>query len=101
MQFLLRSLAKKEDGNFTWRFNLDLLLRDYENLSQELTHSQPFNKPTLFIKGGNSNYITQEHRPVINQLFPNATAKIMQGVGHWLHAEKPAVFAKLVADFLQ
>lgn len=100
VQFLLRSLVKTPEGKFAWRFNLDLLIRDYANLSQEISHTQPFIKPTLFIKGGNSNYITSEHRPVINQLFPNATAKIMQGVGHWLHAEKPVVFAKLVADFL-
>lgn len=100
IQFLIRSLAKTESGGFTWRFNLDLLLRDYDDISMEVTHTLPFNKPTLFIKGGNSNYITQEHRPIIHQLFPRATAKIMQGVGHWLHAEKPAVFAKLVADFI-
>lgn len=99
-QFLLRSLGKDENGHFVWRFNLDMLMRDYDNLSQEISHTQPFHKPTLFVKGGNSNYITAEHRPIINQLFPNATAKIMQGTGHWLHAEKPSVFSKIVTDFL-
>ena len=66
-QFLLRSLGKNEEGGFVWRFNLDMLMRDYDNLSQEISHSHPFMKPTLFVKGGNSNYITAEHRPVTKQ----------------------------------
>lgn len=99
-QFLLRSLGKDDNGKFVWRFNLELLMRDYEHLSQEIAHPHPFTKPTLFVKGGNSNYISAEHRPIINALFPNAEAKIIQGTGHWLHAEKPNVFAKIVTDFL-
>jgi len=59
-----------------------------------------FSGKTLFIKGGNSNYITAEHRNIINQLFPNSTAKIIQGAGHWLHAEKTVAFNKIVNDFL-
>lgn len=100
IQFLLRSLAKNDRDQFEWRFNLELLLRDYSLLSEGISHPQPFEKPTLFIKGGASNYITQDHRATINGLFPQASAKIMQGCGHWLHAEKPAIFSKLVSDFI-
>jgi esterase len=32
--------------------------------------------------------------------MPNSRAKIIQGAGHWLHAEKPVAFNKLVTDFL-
>ncbi|UAA37271.1 alpha/beta fold hydrolase [Paraneptunicella aestuarii] len=100
IQFLLRSLTQTPDGKFAWRFNLDMLMRDYSQLSEGISHPIPYEAPTLFIKGGNSDYITAEHRPVITQLFPNASAKVMQGTGHWLHAEKPGVFAKLVKDFV-
>jgi len=100
IQFLLRSLSKNEHDQFQWRFNLPLLLRDYAQLSDGIDSDTPFEKPALFIKGGESEYITSAHRPVINRLFPHATAKIMQGTGHWLHAEKPSVFSKLVADFI-
>jgi esterase len=34
------------------------------------------------------------------QHFPKAQAKIIQGTGHWLHAEKPASFNKIVGDFI-
>jgi esterase len=56
---------------------------------------------TLFIKGGNSDYILSDHRAVINKLFPNSKAKIIQGTGHWLHAEKTLAFNKIVNDFLK
>lgn len=100
IQFLLRSLTKNDRDQFAWRFNLPLLLRDYAQLSDGINSNTPFEKPTLFIKGGQSEYITSEHRPVINRLFPHASAKIMQGTGHWLHAEKPGVFSKLVIGFI-
>ena len=40
------------------------------------------------------------HQSLIQQLFPNSKAKIIMGTGHWLHAEKPVAFAKIVTDFL-
>ncbi|WP_333608202.1 alpha/beta fold hydrolase [Arsukibacterium sp.] len=106
-QFLLKSLDKTEQG-FAWRFNLAALKANYpaligDELSNSVEHSNTpaqFNGPTLFIKGGDSDYILTEHRPAIMARFPNAQAKIIQGTGHWLHAEKPAAFSKLVRDFL-
>ncbi len=98
-QFLLKSLVKEHD-RFYWRFNLAALKANYAALIGEpLVHGQ-YNGPVLFIKGGDSDYILPEHRPAIMQLFPQAQAKIIQGTGHWLHAEKPAAFTKLVQDFL-
>jgi esterase len=32
--------------------------------------------------------------------FPAAKARVIAGTGHWLHAEKPVLFNKLVVDFL-
>ena len=32
--------------------------------------------------------------------FPAARARVIAGTGHWLHAEKPVLFNKLVVDFL-
>lgn len=98
-QFLLKSLVKEGD-KFCWRFNLPALIDNYPQLISAPLSDQSYNGPVLFIKGGESDYILREHRPVILQLFPQAQAKIIQGTGHWLHAEKPAAFSKLVRDFL-
>lgn len=98
-QFLLKSLDKNEQG-FRWRFNLAALQENYQALIGALPCSGQFSGPTLFIKGAESDYILPEHRPTIMQFFPAAQAKVIQGTGHWLHAEKPAAFNKVVRDFL-
>ncbi|HEX5792108.1 MAG TPA: alpha/beta fold hydrolase [Rheinheimera sp.] len=98
-QFLLKSLLKQQE-TFQWRFNLAALQGNYQALIGEPLVNGRFDGPVLFIKGGDSDYILPEHRPVIMQLFPAAQAKIIQGTGHWLHAEKPAAFTRLVQDFL-
>ncbi len=98
-QFLLKSLVKDNDS-FYWRFNLAALKANYAALIGEPLVQGQYGGPVLFIKGGDSDYILPEHRPAIMQLFPQAQAKIIQGTGHWLHAEKPAAFTKLVQDFL-
>ena len=99
-QFLLKSLSKADNG-WSWRFNLPLLHRDYPLLSQGIHAEQPFEGEVLFIKGGNSDYLLAEHSEHIQSLFPNSQAKIIQGTGHWLHAEKTTVFNRIVKTFLQ
>jgi pimeloyl-ACP methyl ester carboxylesterase len=57
-------------------------------------------KPTLFIKGGKSNYITKEDEPLIARHFPNAEIRIIPNAGHWVHAEKTKDFYDNVQGFL-
>ena len=96
-QFLLKSLYKDEQG-FHWRFNLDVIVSEYDHLRQGVS-GEPFANPVLFIKGEHSKYIRAENQPVIKKLFPNFGFKVIQNTGHWLHAEKPAVFNRLVERF--
>ena len=37
---------------------------------------------------------------MIGRYFPQAKARIIPDAGHWLHAEKPLLFNRLVVDFL-
>ncbi len=98
--FLLKNLYRNEAKQFCWRMNLPALIEQYANISAAPT-GQPYPAAMLFIKGGTSHYITAEHREPILALFPQAGYKIIQGAGHWPHAEKPDIFSKLVLNFLQ
>lgn len=98
-QFLLKSLSKEND-TFQWRFNLDALQHNYNSILGVPPAEGQFTGPVLFIKGADSDYILPEHRTAISSRFPLAQAKVIQGTGHWLHAEKPAAFTKIVKDFL-
>lgn len=98
-QFLLTNLEHDNPG-FRWRFNLPALKANYENLRGNISANKPFERETLFIKGALSNYIDEDDKDDILALFPNAKVKTIMEAGHWVHAEKPDLFAKLVRDFL-
>ncbi|MCQ8876802.1 alpha/beta fold hydrolase [Pseudoalteromonas shioyasakiensis] len=99
-QFLLKSLAKDQAGELTWRFNLDVLSNCYENILSDIKANDSCLCDTLFIKGNDSDYILPEYKEAIMTRFKNAKAKIIHGAGHWLHAQKPQAVNKSISDFL-
>lgn len=98
-QFLLKNLVRDDDG-FHWRINLDTIANCYGNIAAAPETSGPFKGPTLFLKGAESAYIQTKHRDAVARLFPNASLRIIPGTSHWLHAEKPDIFANLCQRFL-
>lgn len=99
-QFLLKGL-KQTDNQWRWQFNLALLQNEYPKIIDWPFSDEKSTLPTLFIKGAESDYITGEMQPKIQGTFPNAKAHIIQSAGHWLHAQKPDVFNRIVTRFLQ
>lgn len=99
--FILKNLYRDQSGSFGWRMNVAGLQSNYANLRAANTATQSFDGPTLFIKGALSNYIVEDYRADIMTLFPGAQLKIIQDTGHWLHAEKPQQFNRIVKQFLQ
>jgi esterase len=102
--FLLKNLYRAENGSYDWRLNARSL---YDNLDK-LMGSIPAdisNKvtgfPVLFIKGSESGYLPESHFNAISGLFPAAEFRIIEGAGHWLHAEKPEEFTQTVKNFLE
>ncbi len=99
--FILKNLVRDGEGGYSWKANIEVLYNEYEHIRAANTYTAPFNGDVLFIKGGDSNYLTQVDTPEVLARFPSAQVKVIQGTGHWLHAEKPAIFVKLIRDFLQ
>ncbi|QIA63913.1 alpha/beta fold hydrolase [Vibrio astriarenae] len=97
-QFLSKSMYT-QDGVIVWGFNVDTLLEQYQDIVG-WSQGQPYSKPTLFMKGADSDYISAEHQPQIKAQFPLAKAHIIANTGHWLHAEKPAEVLRAITKFL-
>jgi esterase len=99
--FLLQNLVI-EEGSARWRLNLPVLERAMPDISgfPALADGAVFSGPALFVAGGRSNYVREEHIPTIERLFPNARIVHMPDVGHWIHAERPDAFVELVMPFL-
>ncbi len=100
-QFLLKSLYWKEKGKLAWRFNLPVIAREVEKIGEQLPPNAIYSGPTLFVRGGESGYIKDEDMPAIESHFPEAELETIAGAGHWLHAEKPSEFNKVVDEFLK
>lgn len=98
--FLLKNLYKDESGAYQWRMNLTALIEAYSNIIAAPSRSPKFDKPVLFIKGEDSEYILPEHREEVLARFSAPQMKTMGGCGHWLHAQKPDVFGRLCQKFL-
>ncbi len=99
IQFLLMSLARSDQGVYQWRFNLQEFTHNYGLLRAGPTMVDPFDKPVLFVKGADSDYILPQHRKRIIRFFPQASVKVMADCGHWLHAQKPRLFNSIARRF--
>jgi pimeloyl-ACP methyl ester carboxylesterase len=99
-RFLLKNLGRTDDGKFIWKLNLRGVAENYSRLGEVLNAGQPFAGPTLFLRGGKSNYLTAADEPEIRRLFPATQIQTIPAAGHWVHADAPEGFLRLVLDFL-
>ena len=99
-QFLLKNLYRNEQGVFDWRINIPVIERELHGIGEELTNPSIVTAPTLFIRGSESPYITNEDIPDIKRIFPNAQVQTIQGAGHWVQAEKPVEFVDVLMNFI-
>ncbi|HUK41020.1 MAG TPA: alpha/beta fold hydrolase [Candidatus Acidoferrales bacterium] len=98
--FLLKNLARDSVRGFRWKINLDALIKNYDELTKNIPVREPSNKPSLFIRGGQSKYIQDEDFPLIKRWFPEAQIATIQNAGHWVQADAPVEFLQLVEGFL-
>ena len=99
-QFLLKSLSRNKDKELTFRFNLNSISENIENVGQALEENSIYEGPTLFLQGGNSDYIKSEDEDLIFNHFKQAQIQTIHNAGHWLHAQRPQDFFESVMRFV-
>jgi pimeloyl-ACP methyl ester carboxylesterase len=99
-QFVMKGLDRVDDAHYKWKFNVDVLKRDYINILVEINSTHSFLGEALFIRGGNSLYVQEKDLPLIEKLFPNYQLVTVEQAGHWLHADKPKVVFEEVLKFM-
>ena len=99
-QFLLKNLYRKEDHSYAWRINLNAIHEHAAYIGRDISGKLQFEKPTLFIRGEQSNFISDEDELRIMDIFPRASIIKIPGASHWVHAEKPDDFLTAVLSFL-
>ena len=98
-QFLLKNLYWIEKGKLAWRMNVDVLEREMEEILAPIPSIEVWT-PTLFLRGGMSNYILDEDWDAIEEIFPDATLETIENAGHWVHSEQPEEFIEKVLGFI-
>ncbi len=101
--FLLQNLRHHGD-DWSWQANLDVLGRDLDALSawpdEQLTGTEPYPGPVLWLGGERSAYIQDEYAGSMDRWFPRNRRVTIKGAGHWVHSERPAVFLEVLRRFL-
>lgn len=101
-QFLFTNLTTGEDGYLKWMNNMQALADNYAALSQAPKGKVArFDKPVLFIRGGQSFYVEDQYRPAIKALFPLARIATIKNAGHFLHNQDSDSFLRISLGFLK
>jgi len=98
--FILKNL-KRFDGKFQWRLNVDTIINKLDDIIADIYFNEPISGfSVLFVRGEKSNYILDEDIKFIEETFPVAEIATIQNAGHWIHAEQPTTFVRILRDFL-
>ena len=101
-QFLIKNIHRNKEGYFEWKINVPVLKYALRSITSEVNTEwfadrQPIlNYPVTFIRGLNSEYISDIDIPAIKKIYPEAKIIDIPDAGHWLHAEQPEKFIDAV-----
>lgn len=98
--FLLKNLSRRSDGTFAWQCNLAEIAKHYLTISGFPRPENVFNQPTLFVRGGQSDYLQETDIEGIREAFPQANIITIDAAGHLPHVQTPAAFNTVVNAFL-
>jgi len=99
--FLLTNLVRDASGGFRWRINLHTLEEAYDELNAMPFLDRLYEGPTLFIRGGHSDYVRDADLGLIHRSFPLACVVSLPLAHHWPHIETPNEFVRTLRDFLE
>jgi esterase len=97
--FLLQNLILSPTP--TWRIALPEIAAAMPLLEGWPNFTTTYPGPTFFIRGEHSDYVLPEHTPFIKSLFPTAEITTLPNAGHWLHADQPLAFNKMIAQIIR
>lgn len=98
--FLLQNLVLDSSGA-RWRPNLPVIEAALPAISGwPDVEGLRYDGPTLFVYGGKSDYVQEDHRDTIAAYFPQVRYAEVPEAGHWVHAERLDDFLAVLTPFL-
>ena len=102
-QFLLTNLDRNQHNQyFSWKANIPALLASQKNMAENpVGDNRQYKGSTLFIQGGQSDFIQPEDHVTIAEHFPNSSIRLIQRSGHNPHVDAMVDFAHFVTGFAE
>lgn len=100
MEFFYSNLVSRND-QYDWVFSKSAIRQTLE-LARYKDYWAEFKNlkmPTLFVRGGNSSDLSQEDYEKVLANNPHIQGEVVEGAGHWVHAEKPRETLALIDNF--
>jgi esterase len=103
--FILKNLQRNAGDIFTWKLNASSLFNNLDKIMAEIDLKEEFTHPitgfpVIFLKGGDSDYLTSSDMIDIKKVFPVSEFVEIKGAGHWIHADKPDEVMKYLRKLL-
>lgn len=100
-RFLHSNIAEVAPGRWDWRFDRDGILESLQVGRNEDRWDQWRNlkMPVLLVRGAKSTELTDETFQRMQRELPTAEAVEIADSGHWVHADQPEAFMKLLDAF--
>ncbi|MCW7466975.1 alpha/beta fold hydrolase [Leptospira levettii] len=100
-QFLQMSLERKEDGSYHWKLNVDGINHARRVFDDVFSFDKISQTRTLFLLGGNSEYIRESDLSIMDRFFQNNVKVKIEGGGHYIHFTHQKVFLEELGNWLQ
>ncbi len=91
--FLMQNLVDRGE-HFDWRVNLGAIARAMPELCSFPTElaGLRFEGPSMALAGERSDYIRPPDASRFAPMFPGIDVDVIEGAGHWVHADRPEAF---------
>jgi len=99
-KLVIKNLRREKGKGFAWKIALESIRKNIDGIYEGVEKYSVVNKESLFIKGGDSDYITDEDIDEIRQSFSKAVFKIIPDANHWVHVDAHDSLVKVIKDFL-
>jgi esterase len=100
-QFLYSNFAENDQGQFTWKFNIEVMRQCVKKGRERERFSEfaALTMPTLLMRGEHSEELSTEVFQRVLKENSRIRGVEVEGAGHWVHFDQANLFIGLLQDF--
>jgi len=100
--FMMKNIKREKNGALIWKINIKSIADNLATILNEFdVNISKIEIPVMFVKGENSNYITDKDIKYLRGEMKNVRIETIKRASHWLHSEKPEELLILLKDFIE